>query len=358
MFHSLKNLVLSMALAVTLCGVTAFGQPPTSTAQSAMFNNTAAGTFVISGTEVWSYNKVTATTYFSNTQTSGPVVTCAGNATNCSASNQPATPAAPAPNPAKLTPFVSSNSCNFWDGTALSLNPLPADNQYKQSVTINGVNGSGNWKFEWTYTIAFTDSVGGPYAAKTAWDLVSSSSTSAEVGVDGFFAGQSTQKKAKAAPGNPWTFKASHTMTADDGSSRLVNPQYSIVDSGLNLVCGPTAIGVYPIERGVDYFYAQNAGFNGSASQLIDNYNVSVIQNGSPALSPGGDADNFAGNNLTNGERQSVDPLTTSTCSISAAGSYFLKVTGTLKGVSGTASLPVAVTSTVCISAGTCSLCP
>ena len=355
MFPSLKNLVLSMALAVTLCGVTAFGQP-TSTAQSAMFNNTAAGTFMISGTEVWSYNKATAATYFSNTLTSGPEVSCSGKQADCASGNQPPTPAAPAPDPAKLTPFVASNSCNFWNGTALTLNPLPQDNQYTQSVTISGLNGKGNWKFEWTYTIDFAQS-SGPYPAKTAWDLVSSSSTSAEVGVAGFFAGQSTQKKAKAAPGNPWTFKASHTMTADDGSSRLVNPQYSIVDSNLNLVCGPMDIAVRPIERGVDYLYARNAGYNGSTSQLIDNALVSAIQQGS-AFSPDGDTDNFAGNDSTNGERQSVDEDNTPKCSISQPGTYYLNITGTLKGVSGTVSLPFSTTSTVCISAGTCSVCP
>jgi hypothetical protein len=358
MFHSLKNLVLSMALAVTLCGVTAFGQP-TSTAQSAMFNNTAAGTFMISGTEVWSYNKATAATYFSNTLTSGPVVSCGGNPnTDCASENQPPAPAVPAPDPAKLTPFVASNSCKFWNGTALTLNPLPQDNQYTQSVTISGLNGKGNWKFEWTYTIAFADSVGGPYAAKTAWDLDSSSSTFASVGVAGFFAGQSTQKKAKASPGNPWTFKASHTMTADDGSSRLVNPQYSILDSNGDLVCGPKDIAVLPIESGVDYRYAQNAGVNGSTNQLIDDAMVSAIQQGNVA-SPGGDKDNFAGNDYTNGERQFVDEDNTPKCSISQEGSYSLIVTGTLKGVSGTTPpIGFSTTSNVCISAGTCSVCP
>jgi hypothetical protein len=341
----------------------------TSTAQSAMFSNGASGTFFINGTEVWEYDRDVAATYFSNTLVSGPVITCSGNATNCGAGNQPATPTAPDPDQQKLVPFVSSNSCNFWDGSALALNPLPQDNQYKQSETIKGVNGNGNWKFEWTYEIGFADPdtsdsypAGGPFPAMTAWELQSSDTASAEVGVEGFFAGQSTQKKNKGGA-DKWTFKASHTMTASDLTSRLVTPQYTIEDAN-GAVCGPTDIVMLPIESGVDFIYDGNAGSNGTLSQLFDDPAVagdgklvSLIQQGGVAA-VNGLFDNFAGNDSTNGERQSIDADNTPTCSIADAGSYTLNVTGTLKGVSGASSLPVSISSTVCISAGTCQLCP
>jgi hypothetical protein len=127
------------AFALMASAATALAQ--TKTAQSAMFENTATGTFVIVGNEVWAYNKVTAATYFSNRLVSGPTVTCSGNSTNCNVLNQPATPAVPAPDAQKLNGFIGSNSCNFWDGQALALNPLGPDNQYTQPVTINGLNG-------------------------------------------------------------------------------------------------------------------------------------------------------------------------------------------------------------------------
>ena len=81
-----RSSVRKMASAVTafaLMGSAATALAQTKTAQSAMFENTATGTFVIVGTEVWAYNKDTAATYLSNALVSGPTVTCSGNATNC-----------------------------------------------------------------------------------------------------------------------------------------------------------------------------------------------------------------------------------------------------------------------------------
>jgi len=348
-------------IAVALLGVLAvpgFGQGggKISNAQSAMFENTASGTFLITGSEVWAYNTVTARTYFTNAWDGNPpTVGCTGGGpggVNCAPSNKPATPVAPAADANKLNGKVGCNSCNFWDGNSLSL-ACGGPNSYTQDVTINGLNGFGNWKFTFTYNIGFASGGAGPFPTMTAWELQSSSTTDAQVTVDGFFAGQSTQKRSGG--GNPgWSFKTSHTMTNSDGTSRLVNPQFEILDTNAVSVCGPNSI-TTELEAGVDYFYSRNAGFNGPLGQLIDGALVSVIQTGGKA-SPDGDTDNFAGNNSTNGERANI--TSAPSCSISAAGSYTLKVTGTLKGVEGAASLPVSITSSVCVSAGTCQVCP
>jgi hypothetical protein len=115
------------------------------------------------------------------------------------------------------------------------------------------------------------------------------------------------------------------------------------------------------VVSGQDFTYLGNAGRNGTLNNLFDdgltsNGTVNEIQGGiSTALN--GKKDDFAGNNGTGGDQAVIDSLSSGTCSISAAGSYTLNVTGVLKGVSGSGSLPVSVSSNVCISAGTCSIC-
>jgi hypothetical protein len=348
-----------VCLSMLLFAGTASAQ--TKTAQSAMFENTAAGTFVITGSEVYAYDTAAAAGYFSNALLSGPVITCTGGGpggVNCAVANQPTTaPTAPLPNAQKLTPFVASNSCNFWDGAALTVNPLPQDNQYKQFVTVNGANGNGNWKFEWQYQIGFADSVGGPYSPQTAWNLQTTSTTAADVTVTGFFAGQSTQLKSNGSGG--WSFKASHTMEDSFGLPRLVGAQATITDDQANVVC---TLGLNTsVVNGADFTYLGNAGRNGNVGNLFDdgatsNGTVNQIQGGvSTALN--GKKDDHAGNDGTGGDKAVIDSTTPATCSIAAEGSYTLNVTGILKGVSGSSSLGVAVSSNVCISAGTCTIC-
>ena len=339
----------------------AAGKPDssTSTAQSAMFKNTTSGQFLIEGSEVWEYNKTTAATYFSNTLVGGPTIDCNGNAANCAPANQPAAPAAPEPDPKALTSHISNQACNFWNGVALDIDG-GKKSPYYQSVTTKGLNGGGNWKFEWTYEVGFVDEVGGPYDAHTAWDLDSSTPAGvANVTVEGFFAGQSTQKKGKAGA-DKWTFKASHTMSEIDPSnglpvSRLVNPVAALYGAGVDPIC--TLAIFTQLEQGVDYEYIGNAGTNGDVSQLFPIGLVSDIQQG--VLSTGsGLWDNFAGNDYTNGERAVITGTDPANCEISEPGTYELIVTGVLKGVSGAFSLPFGVTSNVCISAGTCQVCP
>lgn len=287
---------------------------------------------------------------------SGPVVTCTGSGlggVNCLPANQPATPTAPSSNVLKLTPYVATNACNFWSGNALELLEGGPKPQYTLSETINGLNGKGNWKFEWTYEIGFVDGNAGPFDPRTAWDLQSSSTTCAAVTVEGFFAGQSTQKKSKGT--DKWTFKASHMMTNPDGTTRLVDPLATVYD-GLGNPVGEPLVIYTGRESGVDFFYQGNAGVNGSTSQLINDTFVSAIQQGLVS-SPGGNTDNFAGNDYTNGERAWIVYTEPAAVEICDAGAYEMLVTRVLKGVEGSLSLPFSTTGSICVSAGDCQLC-
>ena len=367
----LNSRMITLLVAVGLCTAASNSWAQTQTAQSAMFSTQASGNYVITGNEVWNYNKVTAATYFNNVwdgnPPTGPVVSCSNAPSNtgrgCNPAYQPAQPAttAPDPNPNKLTPHVANNSCNFWAGTALTLIPGP-NTTYTQddTVTVSGLTPSsgqaGAWKFTWTYTYNITFSQGaGPFPPQTAWDLQSSDTTKAEVTVTGFFAGESTQKKSAPSPGNPWTFKTSFTMTDDLGGSRLVNPVAHILDSNASEICTLAINTTVPPFATDNYFYAKNAGSNGNSNQLVDNGTVLDIENGS-VCSPGNNCDNFAGNNTTLGEKADITSTNPSSCSISQAGNYTLQVTGTLKGVSGASSLPVSVSSSLCIQAESCTL--
>jgi hypothetical protein len=337
----------------------------TKTAQSAMFDNTAAGTFVITGEEVWEYDKDEAATHFVGALVSGPTVGCTGASANinrgCNPAYQPATPtapdAAPVPN-SNVNGTVGPNSCNFWEGTELVVND--PHSTYTKSVDVEGLTpasgNAGTWKFTWTYSYTVTGD--NPPAPKTAWDLQDNSTTAADVGIAGFFAGQSTQLKNNGSGG--WSFKASHTMLDSLGASRLVGATATISDDANAVIC--TLPIVTNVVSGQDFEYLGNAGRNGNVGNLFDDGNtangtVNQIQGGvSVALN--GRKDDFAGNNGTGGDMAVIDSDATGTCSISTAGSYTLAVTGTLKGVSGASSLPISVTSNLCISAGTCSLCP
>lgn len=346
--------LLILGLAVILAG-SALAQ--TKTAQSAMFDNSASGNFVITGSSVYSYNRDTAATYFTNNwDGAAATVGCTGGGAggvNCLAANKPATPAAPAADDNKLNGHVGCNACNFWGGNALSL-ACGGPTSYNQVVTLSGLNGRGNWNFTFTYTIGLTTT--DPVPAGTAWDLQTSSTTNADVSVTGFFAGQSVQSKSNGTGG--WSFKASHTMLDSLGASRLVGATATISDDQANVIC--TLPLTTAVESNQDFVYLGNAGRNGTVAQLFDdgvtaNGTVNEIQGG-VSTSLNGKKDDFAGNNGTGGDRAVI--TASGVCSIAAAGNYTLNVTGTLKGVSGSSSLPVSVNSSICISAGTCSLCP
>jgi len=377
------------ALVFLVVSGTALAQ--TKTAQSAMFENSASGTFVITGGQVWEYNKDTAATYFTNEldTTVAPTVGCTGS--GCAPGNPawipnycptPSSPSAPDPQDNQVNHVLGQNSCTFFDGGILTgdtytqdtasisgdcsvCEPCNAGSGCGTSTACPTISGqkykltTKNASFKYTYTYDITPTTTDPVAPHTAWDLQSDSTAAAKVGVAGFFAGQSTQLKSATRSEN-WTFKASHTMLDSLGASRLVGATATITDASDAVIC--TLPIVTSVVSGQDFTYLGNAGRNGIVANLFDNGiapngTVNAIQGGvSVALN--GKTDDFAGNNGTGGDKAVIDTGSTGTCSISTEGEYTLNVTGTLKGVSGSSSLAVAVSSSICISAESCHVCP
>ena len=119
------QLTASTALACILATTGAFAQ--TQTAQSAMVPIITPVTAFEVETEItWSFNRGnvanpgTAMSYFSNAQSSGPVVSCSGP--GCATTTQPAAPAAPAPseqtngNDTRTQKIAQDNRCIFYNG--------------------------------------------------------------------------------------------------------------------------------------------------------------------------------------------------------------------------------------------------
>ncbi len=320
-----------------------------STAQSAMFALELTGDFVINSEQVWAFNRPTARTYFANAWNGVvPTPTCTGggpSGANCAESNRPATPAAPAADVSKLSPIVSQNKCTFWSGGTLAV--AAQHSSYTQSLTVKGLNGNGNFKFDYTYLISAGAT--NPVAAQTAWDLQSEDYQPAQVSFEGYLAGQSTVKSLNAKRNAPWTFKTSHSMTNPDGSARLQNLAATLYDAADYMVWSEP-LG-YTMEYGTDFLYNGNAGSNGPAGQLIDNAWVGRIHNGL-ASSPDGDTDNHVGNNSTLGERAVIYPYG---FALSEAGNYKLRVSGILKGVDGGRDVSVNIDEQITISADDCS---
>src|ERR1051326_644445 len=173
--------------------------PSTQTGQGIDIELKASGTFAAHETDTYHYNEGTAATYFTNTFTSGPAINCTGggpNGANCDGSNQPS-PSAPAPDPAEVNAApkgapgaVDENKCNFLDGGALD------GHTYEQSVTVNGLNGRGNWTFTWTYTVSPTVDSVPPF---TAWDLVNTHGSGGVplITIDADIMGESAMQSAK-----------------------------------------------------------------------------------------------------------------------------------------------------------------
>ena len=321
-------------------GTASTGTSATENGQSIMVTPTFDDFIIVQGSETWHLNLATARSLYT-TSVSGPVVTCSGNATNCSLANKPSVPAAPSadatqPGSSYFSAGGDKNRCIFWNGG----NP-DTPSTYKKSVTINGLNGNGNWKFEWTYSPVAPVGV----AARTAWDLISSTSSGdAEVEITGFVAGQSVVKKVKAA--KDWNFKISHTINDGLGGHRVVALAYS-VDGGTPVYFDPFT--QLQLETGVDFYYAQNSGNNGYTNLLVDGAFVNVIQNGGKAAYSG-ELDDFLGNDAALGERVNFfGPKVTL-----GNGTHSIVLTGIVKGNSGVGDLGINIQKTVTIDAQGC----
>jgi hypothetical protein len=108
------------------------------------------GALAIVDHQVYHFNETSAAGYFSNGLSGGPAVSCNGSPTNCASTNQPAAPTAPLPDSNQVSAppgnpggqgAAFENRCTFLDGGALQ------GRTYQQTVTLNGLNGKGNWSF-------------------------------------------------------------------------------------------------------------------------------------------------------------------------------------------------------------------
>jgi hypothetical protein len=152
-----RTIVTTTALA-GLAVVLGTPTAPALAAKPASGNQTAQGimvnmhgpdgrTVTVVDNKQYRFNELTASGYFTNTQSGDPTVSCNGSPTNCASDNQPATPTAPAPDPAKVngTPqgpgAVQHNKCTFLGGGTLT------GLSYQQSQTVGGLNGRGSWTF-------------------------------------------------------------------------------------------------------------------------------------------------------------------------------------------------------------------
>lgn len=333
------------------------------TAQSVMVDIQGATDFVVVGEQTWAYNTTTARTYFTNTLASGPEITCTGGGTggiNCAAGNQPATPSAPAPDASKLTSVVAQNKCTFWDGGTLDVQA--GQGSYTQSVTINGSNGRGNWKYVWTYNVAVGAT--NPVSAQTAWELVSETGGLVDVCVNITIAGESVNvKKWDLCNGPKYSFTLRNTGdttvstrivgltvtlsdTDPDTADIVNNPSHTLVDGDLTNNCLS------------DFNYYGNAGQNGKPGAL--GYLHAPGRLAAATMGNILDNDCFSKNgpapfsNCASTTKADVDPI----CYQLGDGSYTVTVSGTVKGVEGAASTNFAGTGSFCINAGTCQTCP
>lgn len=374
--NTMKLLLIFVSAAIAMFLSAPARAASTQTAQSVMIDIAGPLDFIVVGTETWAYNKTTAETYFTNTLASGPVITCTGGGlggVNCAAGNQPPTPSAPDPNPIKLNPVIGQNKCTFWNGGTLVVSAPQAS--YTQSVTVNGVNGKGNWKFGWTYNIAVGAT--NPVDAHTAWDLVSSTGGPVSVFINATIAGQSVVHKIVSK--TSWSRKYSFTLLDSvTFTSRITDLTVAVTGTDSN--GNPVSMVQYPghtidtnpagyCDLTSTNFYTGNAGENGQVSLLVARPSTTGCSNtGAPtsarfidilqdlAQACDGGSDNFLNNDSCTGtvhigivDQTEFDLL---------AGSYTVTISGTIKGVASLASLQFTGTANLCINAEDCQICP
>lgn len=282
------------------------------TAQGIMVNLDASGTFTVVDNQQYKFNETTAAGYFGNDLTSGPTVSCTGSPTNCASTNQPSTPTTPAANPQKVngTPqapgAVQDNMCTFLNGGDLT------GSTYTQSTTVPGLNGGGNWKFTWTYTVTPSPTTVDPF---TAWDLNKEVTGSASIDVNADIAGESVLVKN----GGSWK-KYSFSMLESDLSNRVTGLTLTVKDGSSTVV--ETDYPNSTVNSPVDFAYATNAGSNGSTLKLQDGDARTILNN-----------DSFAGNNNGGADGSALALATMDTVSPTLdIGSYSITLTGTVKG--------------------------
>jgi hypothetical protein len=228
-------------------------------------------------------------------------------------------------------------------------------------VTINGANGSGNWTFTWTYTVAVGSD---PSAARDCWTLQDSDTTNAELAFDvGIFA-ESVVKS------NNLGRKASFTMTEINPItllpvSRVTALHYSVTQGDTEIASGDllpdtiTSQCSNPDPSFYDWSYSGTSGENGVVSLLSEGTNTRPPASATIGAVLNGDA--FANNDTSIADAcKNVEKSTSSASGIllTSEGTYALTITGTVKGNGALQNTPFSVSSTICVSAGSCETCP
>jgi hypothetical protein len=344
-------------LALSAMAAPAFGQ--SQTAQSAMvdvqFDNSA---YQIEGTITWTFERGTAAepgpamAAFTNTRTGGPeYVTCGGSAAQCGVLNTPSAAsiaaAEPAPSALELQQEAQAARCTFFFGGTLS-SPT-----YTQEATVKGANGSGNWKYKWTYTISPVTATVGPY---TAWTSVETGGT-VDVGFSGFVASESYLKQSNK---NKYSFtmvEGGVTRARDVAGAlqRLSGPDWdTVATADLNNVAttvdGPLdGLATAPA---TDFLYNGNGGVFGNSAVFSALHaparkaantvgNILIGADAAPA-------DNFAGNdNDIAGGNVHAGPFAATFGGLTEDGTYRVVVSGALKGNASSASFGFSVASSL-----------
>jgi len=265
----MKRFHCVVAAALFLLASAAIGGP-SQTGQSIMVNLHASGTFARTTVELFKFNDATAAAYFTNAYTGSTSVSCSGSPVACGAGNRPAAPAPPAADASQVTAangVAQNNKCNFLDGAPLS------GRNYTQSVTVNGLDGHGNFTFTYGYAVTPTVASTAPF---TAWDLVHTTGggDGGLVPITAEIAGESVVKSSNAKLGTKYTCSLLDSLAV----SRVTGLQLSVDGT-------PAAWPNSSVHFPVDFNYAMNAGSNGNTS-LLRNGNARTILN----------TDGFAGN--------------------------------------------------------------
>jgi hypothetical protein len=329
-----------------------FKGEPTKTAQGIMIAfDKSVDDFGEVNTQIYKFNRSTGSTFFNNLNT-GLTVACSGSPTDCGAANRPSNPAVPAPSSSRAEDFAWTLRCLFLDGGSLT-----GTSFYNTDITKNGLNGRGNWKFSFAFTISPLVATLDPM---TAWDLFHESNpetgTPAAISIGALIAGESVIDSGKLG------IKYSFSLRNSDGSSRvndlalsldgtvIANPLSTIVENAPGAKTGDAGA--------LDFIFTSNAATNGYTNLLSDGASP-----GNPALAKDArtilNTDSFAGNNDGGSDGRAlalavVDPIEVP----ATAGEHTLTLSGVVKGIDASASQTFTTTRRIHIVAEGCSSAP
>lgn len=298
----------------------------TTTAQSIWTDFKSSGSdssFGYTDTETWAFSDTAAADYY--VLTVGTVsYSCNGSPTNCAdPGNKPVAPQTPGATEIPLN-VPNADECKFWSG-----NGALTTTTGTYSETIAGINGSGNWKFEWDYTWA---DKGLTRPAKAAWSISDSNSPGgANVTFTGQIAGLSVMSSNKTDR------KYSFSLLNSDGTARVTNVLVA-VDGGAGIPVASSVVNALS-EAFADF----SIGADGDLSTLLKS-------SGTVSLLAEGDARTILNNDSFSGNQNggsSGDALAYAQLSavrlLLTEGAHSVVLSATVKDLNGGADVSVSV---------------